>query len=871
MPDAPISKYEQELRKKILQNTEAIRRAYEKQIIEIAYKTAYLNYKGTPFKIADYPLLKRQIEMVLEKLQPEIYTLVVNSIETSWSLSNHKNDVLVDARLAGEKPVREVARILYDPNHEAMQKFIERREQGMNLSQRVWNAVDPFKKELEVSLGLGIANGTPARELATQLQRYLVNPDNLFRRVRGEDGKLKLSASARNFHPGQGVYRSSYKNALRLAGTEINMAYRTADHTRWLKLPFVTGIEVHTSRNHPKKDICDDLEGDYPKEFLFRGWHPQCRCFQVPKMMTDDAYEVFESHFLEGSGYAKESVKTGIPPHWSPRVIDMPDSFIEWMLENKKTIAGWASKPYFVGDNPQYTSKQYLGKFELELITKPEIEKRIKEIAGTTQVNLNGLSRNIMKTVLRVFENESKFGQVYLNKVYTYNKQSIGLPYPESSHAAYNFAKNELVINTDRITETPLRAPQSFEEQLKNWNRLLRRYGKNPFARIDIESKIDDVKDRMARGEKPKVFNQMTTYKDYQDRIAAVLYHEFGHFRYFQLYKSQGGIMDNMEIERWGQERFGDDFPGRANSLYGESETAEFFAEWYSWYRMRGPSGVPQSVMQVIWDIENLQIEEGHEIEFRNEGITDAMNYNTRLKSLPPVYSPEGIEERLKTMDRITKPLAQTITTQIMKNIGLDLTPNRVVILEETPLEQLQKTLTGLNELSKEYTSPLFANDKEVLEVDFYNTPSLNGQVVYKPSEPGILRVNFGSVPVVKDFFHASVDTANKDLSSTYHEFAHMLTNNRDWVINNSWRDYEGLKQVQNFWREADKIYAQYDKELERVANDKDKFDALVVSEYADRNINEFVAECFTNYKLSSHPKKYAQKIGNLVDKYFKR
>lgn len=46
--------------------------------------------------------------------------------------------------------------------------------------------------------------------------------ERLYRRVRGADGKLHLSKAAKAYHPSQGVYRSSYKNAMRLTRTECN-------------------------------------------------------------------------------------------------------------------------------------------------------------------------------------------------------------------------------------------------------------------------------------------------------------------------------------------------------------------------------------------------------------------------------------------------------------------------------------------------------------------------------------------------------------------------------------------------------------------------------------------------------------------------
>ena len=70
----------------------------------------------------------------------------------------------------------------------------------------------------------------------------------------------------------QGVYRSSYKNALRMTVTENNIAYRTADFVQQQEMDFVIGIEIRLSDNHPCDDICDDLAGVYPKKFKFTDW-----------------------------------------------------------------------------------------------------------------------------------------------------------------------------------------------------------------------------------------------------------------------------------------------------------------------------------------------------------------------------------------------------------------------------------------------------------------------------------------------------------------------------------------------------------------------------------------------------------------------
>ena len=76
------------------------------------------------------------------------------------------------------------------------------------------------------------------------------------------------------------MYRSSFQNALRVAATETNMAYRTADHTRWNQIDFVQGFEVRLSLSHNIYDICDHMKGYYPTSFLFVGWHPRCFCYR---------------------------------------------------------------------------------------------------------------------------------------------------------------------------------------------------------------------------------------------------------------------------------------------------------------------------------------------------------------------------------------------------------------------------------------------------------------------------------------------------------------------------------------------------------------------------------------------------------------
>lgn len=358
MPD--LSKqYEVELQKAIRESQKKIRKLYEESVVEISLKAAVITLLDKPFRLSLYPLLDRFITSKMKGMQLEIYRTIVKGIADSWDLSNTKNDAIVDKRLASKEPTERARQILYDPNIKAKEAFIKRVEKGMSLSKRVWRALKPFRAEMEQGLGItlktamgkdlkkAIGEGVSATKLATEMKKYLDQPDKLFRRVRTEDGKLALSKTAREYHPGQGVYRSSYKNALRLTRSENNLAYRTADWERWQKLPFVIGIEVKLSKQHPKYDICDTLVGKYPRKFVFPGWHPQCICYQVPILMSKEQYEKYEDQIL---GIGKLDEKEVI------RIEKPPAAFDHWLEDNRDRIKGWKNPPYWVSMNGEFTA-----------------------------------------------------------------------------------------------------------------------------------------------------------------------------------------------------------------------------------------------------------------------------------------------------------------------------------------------------------------------------------------------------------------------------------------------------------------------------------------------------------------------------------
>lgn len=66
----------------------------------------------------------------------------------------------------------------------------------------------------------------------------------------------------------------------------------------------MVGIEIKLSNNHPVSDICDDLKGVYPKTFRWKGWHPNCRCYQVPVLAKQEELDEMLDKILDGDNPA---------------------------------------------------------------------------------------------------------------------------------------------------------------------------------------------------------------------------------------------------------------------------------------------------------------------------------------------------------------------------------------------------------------------------------------------------------------------------------------------------------------------------------------------------------------------------------------
>jgi len=341
------------------------------KIIEIVKGTEL--EPGVPFSFSEYGYTD-EVQPILRNMYSRVYQAIRTGIQKEWMFASENNDELVKS-VFGDSSIEDNHFAKYFlRNREAMDAFFARKTEGLDLSQKVWKYTSQYKGELEGTLDLAIGEGIPANRLASQIQQYLQDPDRWYRRFRvkigededgnpiygriwkrrifdQEDGIYKwINDDPKHYHPGQGVYRSSYRNAQRLARSETNIAYRSADYERWAQLDFVVGVEIKLSNNHPEPDICDQLKGIYPKDFKWTGWHPNCRCYMVPVLATDQELDDMVDRILSGEEPGNLSVES------SNEVTEAPESFKKW-LEDPKTqermekAEAKGTLPYFIRDN----------------------------------------------------------------------------------------------------------------------------------------------------------------------------------------------------------------------------------------------------------------------------------------------------------------------------------------------------------------------------------------------------------------------------------------------------------------------------------------------------------------------------------------
>lgn len=372
---------------------------YVRKLLALGYTEDVLE-SDTLFNFDNFPVFKARLDEIFNDYFQNSMLCYKSGMTSGVSLAYaHDNDALGQFSVLTDKAL-ETAR------KTAAATFIANRlnaKNGLNLAQSVWNYCQQTKAEFEMAMSNviadGLEKGTSAEEVGRRIRQYLNNPDMMYRRYhtvkvlkngqkkdivtwrrkRIIDGRVRFVEEPLE-HVGQGVYRSARKNALRVARTEINAAYHKARNGRWANEPFVIGQHIHISPQHDPDedaDICDELEGYYPKDFDWDSWHSQCMCTSDPVMISGEERKQFYKRMLNG-----EDMSGYISPN---SIKDVPDQYKRYIEANGDKIVDAFKRgklAWHLADNKSYWLK-YLNAAQRKQMGADAMSRRkaIQEIA----------------------------------------------------------------------------------------------------------------------------------------------------------------------------------------------------------------------------------------------------------------------------------------------------------------------------------------------------------------------------------------------------------------------------------------------------------------------------------------------------------
>lgn len=462
---------------------------YVKKLLSLGYSEDVLESDAL-FNFDNFPLLKARLEDIFNDYFQNSILCYKSGITDGVSLAyTHDGDALGQFSVLSDKALQTTRKT-------AAATFIANRlnaKNGLNLAQSVWNYCQQTKSEFEMAMSNviadGLEKGTSAEEVGRRLRQYLNNPDMMYRRYhtvkvlksgqkkdvvtwrrkRIIDGRVRFVEEPLE-RVGQGVYRSARKNALRVARTEINAAYHKARNERWKNEPFVIGQHIHISPQHDPEedaDICDELEGYYPKDFNWDSWHSQCMCTSDPVMISGEERKQFYKRLAKG-----EDMTNYISPN---RVKDVPDQYKRYIEANGDKIVDAFKRgklAWHLADNKSYWVK-YLDATQRKEMGVKAMSRReaIQEIAKARHAKRNADKIQKNWTLRRSYMYMERMNEVIGHLTYS-NYTTMGKALQKRYHDVTDALKSNKTWDIDNIERLFKRFKQGTSIR-ERWDKLL--------------------------------------------------------------------------------------------------------------------------------------------------------------------------------------------------------------------------------------------------------------------------------------------------------------------------------------------------------------------------------------------------------------
>ena len=381
----------------------------------------------------------------------------------------------------------------------------------------------------------------------------------------------------------------------------------------------MVGLEVKRS-NHPYAcPVCEALAGTYPKDFKFVGWHPQCRCYIVPVMASEEETLAYHKAMLEGADVSGWE--------FSGEVSEPHEGFRKWVEDNR----GWMERaaergtlPYWVRDNGRYVGgaavvQQQTGQGAAVSLLQAQgfvpatsLDEAKSRLVGYgfRSVELGDANLNQVNTVLKAVHEESLMGKFDIDRL-VLKPGSLRSANIKNADQAASFMVDKATGKTTMTLQTGIFEVNQYQRLLtweqkieacqsridslrkdieglegrlgrnKSADRMIRQMIKDDKSKIsDWEIKLRDYQKAMKSGEKVLPETIATTFEKIDDQVRCTLHHEFGHYHDHKLGYPNVGLSKDV-------------------SVYGSTARNEHFAECWAKYSM-GSREIPEDMLKLF-------------------------------------------------------------------------------------------------------------------------------------------------------------------------------------------------------------------------------------------------------------------------------
>lgn len=198
---------DRQLARWVLAQDDVLQGVFDDFVRRVSPLLAKYNYEGKGVWVLNGGV-ENQLDRELELLGTNLERILTTYQQRAWELAERKTDALLIAYLAGMALDSKVKESILARKPEALKRFMERKVRGFSPSKRIWKVTAEAKSQLELLLSSGFMEGKSAAELSRDVRHLLLEPDNLFRRIRDREGNLIPSRPMKEFsspNGGRGV------------------------------------------------------------------------------------------------------------------------------------------------------------------------------------------------------------------------------------------------------------------------------------------------------------------------------------------------------------------------------------------------------------------------------------------------------------------------------------------------------------------------------------------------------------------------------------------------------------------------------------------------------------------------------------------